>query len=408
MVMVQRSYPLGSGQIHRTIYIYIENNLSVDTSIHWHGQRVVNAVDGVPGLTQAPIKPGETFHQTISFPDPGTYWYHPHLDSQEAVGRGLISPLIIEEEEPIAVDHDLTALVSRHIVGANGKVLSDFGEVFPSRWPKGTKNTWFINGRKLMEGTARAGETVRLRIINGSTMWPFFTELPDFEVFVAAIDGHPLSSPIPLPRSYALWPGQRYDLLFTVPDCSFSLDTGVGFSLLNMHVIGKVDAPRPLPRLPTNPIAPIDLQNAKTIPLKITRREQSGFEKARAAVMTKMGKQDNTGMDWFFNGATLTEASLCSGGAAPLFHARKGQTVRIKMENTRINVHPMHLHGHSCFTISPNGEVIDYGAVRDTVNLLGNSKIEIAFVADNPGRWMLHCHDLRHQAQGMMGYFAVV
>jgi FtsP/CotA-like multicopper oxidase with cupredoxin domain len=88
--------------------VAVENRLAEETTVHWHGLRVPNAMDGVPHLTQRPIAPGETFVYTFNAPDAGTYWYHPHQRSFEQVGRGLYGPLIVEEREPLQVDRDLT------------------------------------------------------------------------------------------------------------------------------------------------------------------------------------------------------------------------------------------------------------------------------------------------------------
>ena len=86
--------------------IIVENQLSQDTTVHWHGIRLPNAMDGVPGLTQPPIKPGESFVYEFTPPDAGTFWYHSHVNSLEQLGRGLAGVLIVGEREPVAVDRD--------------------------------------------------------------------------------------------------------------------------------------------------------------------------------------------------------------------------------------------------------------------------------------------------------------
>jgi len=91
----------------------LTNTLDKPTSVHWHGIRLENAMDGVPGLTQDPIEPGESFDYSFVAPDAGTYWYHSHLKSWEQVARGLYGPLIVEEIMP--VDVDSTVCLSRMI-----------------------------------------------------------------------------------------------------------------------------------------------------------------------------------------------------------------------------------------------------------------------------------------------------
>ncbi len=89
------------------VRITVSNKLSEDTTVHWHGIRLPNAMDGVPGLTQKPIRPGESFVYEFTPPDAGTFWYHPHADTLQQLGRGLAGALIVQEPERAAVDRDL-------------------------------------------------------------------------------------------------------------------------------------------------------------------------------------------------------------------------------------------------------------------------------------------------------------
>ena len=389
--------------------VVIDNQLPVDTSIHWHGQRVENAMDGVPGLTQDPIAPGETLRQLVSFPDPGTYWYHPHLESHEAVGRGLISPLIIEEEVPVAVDHDLTALVSRHWIASDGSIAPNFNDRYAVTFNQSASAHWFVNGAPPRGQRAMAGDIVRLRLVNGAAMSPMTVKRPKADVVIAAIDGHPLASPLPFDDELLFHPGQRYDLLFVMPPRDLVVETDAGDPLVMLSHQGSAPGPqKSLPILPKNPIATPVLEEAKTVSLTIGRRAPTFGQRLRARWNSLQGTLDLRGYEWLVNGDSLTETALCTGDAAPLFFVRKGQTVILRWENLSVNDHPIHIHGHSCFTLNEVGGIGDHGAVRDTVILPGNSSVQMAFVADNPGRWMIHCHDLRHQVMGFMGYFAVV
>lgn len=98
------------------VRIIVENGLDQDTTVHWHGIRLPNAMDGVPGLTQPPIRPGESFVYEFTPPDAGTFWYHPHTNSLEQLGRGLAGALIVEEGEPVLVDRELLwVLVSIYV-----------------------------------------------------------------------------------------------------------------------------------------------------------------------------------------------------------------------------------------------------------------------------------------------------
>ena len=79
------------------VRVEVANQLGVPTTVHWHGVRLPNAMDGVPHLTQAPIEPGQRFLYEFDALDAGTYWYHSHFQSSEQLDRGLYGTLIVEE-----------------------------------------------------------------------------------------------------------------------------------------------------------------------------------------------------------------------------------------------------------------------------------------------------------------------
>ena len=144
--------------------ISVENRLAEETTVHWHGLRVPNAMDGVPHLTQRPIAPGEAFVYEFDVPDAGTYWYHPHQRSFEQVGRGLYGPLIVEEREPIRVDRDVTWVLDDWRLLQNAQISDDFGNFMDSSHNGRVGNTVTVNGRILESFAVRAGERVRLRL----------------------------------------------------------------------------------------------------------------------------------------------------------------------------------------------------------------------------------------------------
>ncbi|HEX9837540.1 MAG TPA: multicopper oxidase domain-containing protein, partial [Alphaproteobacteria bacterium] len=109
--------------------VIVEKRLEEETTVHWHGLRVPNAMDGVPHLTQKPIAPGESFVYEFDAPDAGTYWYHPHVRSFEQVGRGLYGPLIVEEFEPIRIDRDVTWVIDDWRLRSNAQISGGFGNM---------------------------------------------------------------------------------------------------------------------------------------------------------------------------------------------------------------------------------------------------------------------------------------
>ena len=109
------------------VSVSFENGSGQRSAIHWHGIHLDSAMDGVPGLTQAAVEPGETFRYAFDVPHAGTYWYHAHHRSWEQVARGLYGPLIVEEPDPPAVDHDITVVLDDWRLERSGELHESFG-----------------------------------------------------------------------------------------------------------------------------------------------------------------------------------------------------------------------------------------------------------------------------------------
>ena len=144
--------------------IEVENALGVDTTVHWHGVRLPNAMDGVPNLTQPPIAAnGGRFTYDFALPDAGTFWYHPHLGAAEQVARGLYGALIVEERDPPAVDRDLAWVLSDWRLDREARMRSDFGNFMDASHAGRIGNTVTVNGALGESFAVRAGERIRLR-----------------------------------------------------------------------------------------------------------------------------------------------------------------------------------------------------------------------------------------------------
>jgi FtsP/CotA-like multicopper oxidase with cupredoxin domain len=194
--------------------IAVENQLAEETTVHWHGLRVPNPMDGVPHLTQQPIEPGETFVYEFDVPDAGTYWYHPHQRSFEQVGRGLSGPLIVEEREPIQVDRDVTWVLEDWRLLRDAQISNDFGNMMDTGMSGRVGNTVTLNGRIPDIFSVRAGERLRLRVINVANARIFALEFQDHRPVVIALDGQPVPPHEPAGGRVILGPAMRADLVF--------------------------------------------------------------------------------------------------------------------------------------------------------------------------------------------------
>jgi FtsP/CotA-like multicopper oxidase with cupredoxin domain len=396
------------------VQITVENRLDEETTVHWHGLRVPNPMDGVPHLTQQPIAPGETFVYEFDVPDAGTYWYHPHQRSYEQVGRGLYGPLIVEEREPIQVDRDVTWVLDDWRLLPDAQISDDFGNFMDSSHTGRVGNTVTVNGHIPETFPARAGERVRLRLINAANARIFGLELQGHRPIVIALDGQPVEPHEPAGARVVLAPAMRADLIidmsgapgdrFTVADTFYR---GLEYRLLDLTYSDE-------PPLRTHPLdAPLRLA-ANTMPepeIRAAERHEISFGGGMMGGMTMammdgrrtdMRAMMQRGMAWAINGV------VASGHVMhPFLTLQRGRSYVLAMRNDTAWHHPMHLHGHAFRVTAREGQPTRYREWQDTVLMAPRERVEIAFVADNPGMWMFHCHILEHQAAGMMGVIRV-
>jgi FtsP/CotA-like multicopper oxidase with cupredoxin domain len=390
------------------VRVRLINRLEEPTSIHWHGVRIANAMDGVSGLTQRAVEPGETFEYDFVAPDAGTYWYHAHNRSWNQVARGLYGPLIVDEDEPpFDREHDLTLVIDDWRLDRNGVLdTASFGSLMD--WSHGGRlGNWLtVNGQGLPRFDLNAGEAYRLRLINAANARILEIDPARFSAKILAYDGQALPELIKLDYAPLLvGPAQRVDLL-VVPIRDFALEEVSGdqpFAFASFAVRGHKAAETPALAQYPNVIPEPDLANARTIALDMRGGAMSGpldiiFEGRK---LTGQEFQETRQL-WSFNGV----ANLAQ---EPLFRAKHGETIIIKTVNNTVFAHAMHVHGHHFRVIERSGSQIDEGRPwRDTFLVGPDQTTKIAFVADNPGRWLLHCHMLEHAAAGMNTWFEVV
>ena len=158
--------PVFRVQVGERLRVRFTNRLPEDTTVHWHGVRVPNAMDGAPGVTQAPVRPGETFVYEFVLKDAGTFWFHPHLRSSEQVERGLYGVLVVEDEKPPPYARDAIWLIDDWRLGADGQIDPRFNTLadlmHDGRWG----NVTTVNGRVRERLEVRPGERFRLRLLN--------------------------------------------------------------------------------------------------------------------------------------------------------------------------------------------------------------------------------------------------
>lgn len=380
------------------------NGLPQASTIHWHGIRIANAMDGVPGLTQPTVPSGGEFLYDFVAPDAGTYWYHPHDRTWEQMARGLYGALIVEEAAPPDVDRDEALLIDDWRLTADGAIDESFGAMMD--WSHaGRLGNWVtVNGDGALTLPARRYERWRLRLANTANARVFSLGLQGLEGWTVALDGQPLAAPEPAGR-LELAPAQRADLIVDVTADSeaflVSVESDGGYAAVTFAVDGaarpaRLPAPPPLPPGAVPPLG--DLDTARRTTLRMEGGAMGGL--AGATVDGRyLGMRDlvGRGMAWALNG-------IAGRPAAPLLTASVGETVRLAMVNDTAWPHAMHLHGHHVRRLGADGTP---GPLRDTLLVARGETAEVAFVADNPGKWLLHCHMLEHAAAGMTTWLEV-
>lgn len=397
--------------------VLVENRLPHETTVHWHGIRVPNAMDGVPHLTQKPIAPGESFLYEFDCQDAGTFWYHPHVRSFEQVERGLAGVLVVEETDPLTVDRDVVWLLDDWRLTRDAQIVDDFGNMMDVSHAGRLGNTVTINGRVPEQFVIRAGERIRLRLVNAANARIFALEFSGHKPIVVALDGQAVDPHEPPEGRIILGPAQRADIVL---DCSGG--PGESRPVLDrfyarqqyrlVDLVYAADAPlRMSPpdhslKLGPNPLSEPNLGSAVRHAVefgggmmdpKMMRAMRDGN---RSGMMGGMMDQMRRGMVWTINGVSVPGGEHTHD---PVLSLKRGQTYILDMLNDTAWWHPMHLHGHVFRVFSRNGQQTQRREWLDTVLMAPMERVEIAFVADNPGDWMFHCHILEHQQGGMMG-----
>ena len=426
---------LRAGEVLRA---QVRNQLPDPLTIHWHGIALRNDMDGVPGVTQESIEPGAEFVYEFTAPDPGTYFYHPHTGTQ--LDRGLYAPLIVEEPAaPAEYDEDFTVMLDDWIDGTGqtpDDVLArlrsgvnqmeepaedDMGGMDMDMSGTGMGGTaapgmdmdessgegplgddtgdveypvYVINGRtptSPAEFAVAPGDRVRLRLVNAGSDTPFRVAVGGSQLTVIATDGFPVD-PVTV-DTLLLGMGERYDVLVTVPGSGavplVAAAEGKDAQALAVLRSGPGDSPAP-------DVSPAELGGQLLTLADLQATPEAALPPAtpdrtyRAALTGDMASYG-----W---GIAASEEG---GTTLPV---RQGERVRLVIENQTMMWHPIHLHGQTFQVATGDG----VGPRKDTVIVPAMGTVTVDLVADNPGQWALHCHNISHAEAGMMTVLSYV
>ena len=438
-----------------TLVAELSNQLpnKTTTSIHWHGIAMRNDMDGVPPTTQSAVRAGSTFTYRFITDAPGTYFFHPHVGVQ--LDRGLYAPLIVEDpREPLSYDDEWVVLLDDWVDGITGtpdEVFAEVGQGMGGMDTGGSSSSsgmeghdmhdmggmemgdsvspsasaspdsdgmsmkfmlmgaesdllggdagdvkyphHLINGRVATDPdvyTGKPGKKVRLRIINAGGDTAYRVALGNHKLTITHTDGFPVQHQEV--DALLVGMGERYDVLVTLGDGVFPLvakaegKNANGFALVRT---GSGSAPKPTVR-------PKELDGMIMTAAQLRADDDVRLKSAKSDVTHQLeltGGMDK--YDWAINGEPF---DMDSPEANPIM-IEEGQRVRLDFFNDTDMWHPMHLHGHTY-------QIGTSGPRKDTAIVLPKKKLSVFFDADNPGQWMLHCHNAYHGEAGMMANVA--
>lgn len=397
-----------------TLRVELTNQLPSPTTVHWHGLALRNDMDGAE-VTQRPVDPGSTFTYEFVVPDAGTHWLHPHVGMQ--LDRGLYAPLIVEaRDEPGGYDHDWVVVLDDWLDGVSttpddqlrklqsggmGHNMPGMDHDMPGMSMQMPSSDllggdagdvvypyYLLNGRTARAPrvfTAKPGQKARIRLINAGADTAFRVALGGHRLSVTHTDGFPVR-PVDT-DALLIGMGERYDLVVTLQDGVFPLVA---------QAEGKKGQALAVVRTGAGRTPAADVRVAE---LDRGILQASGLDAAsevfladqtpdRTHTLTLGG--DMMSYRWTINGRLYDPADFLP--------VRQGERVRLRFVNDTMMFHPMHLHGHTFQARWANGR----GSRKDTVIVKPKETVTADFVADNPGQWMIHCHNAYHQGSAMM------
>ena len=422
----EQPFPVFRMRVGDPLRVTLVNNLSEHTTIHWHGMRAPNGMDGVPYVTQMPVLPGERFDYAFTPPDTGFFFFHPHCNTAEQFGRGLVGILIVEGDEVRPFDDDVVCVLHDWRLAEDGGFLPFVTDDAARAGTFGTMRT--ANNRISPEIDVPAGADIRFRLVNLDATRTGMIGVEGTESWVIAIDGNAVT-PFVL-DTWRLGTAMRLELALRTPA------EGGRVRLIDYFATDPVTLATLVPRatratrgeplrrgasgiftptpLKSSGFPEPDLANGQfrsltlgTSPAPSTYRDLPPIVLPDGRIIDLLDTLcANPQTFWAIDGKAWPEEGH-RDTPTPLMRFSRGQTAIIEFVNTSRQAHPMHLHGHT-FKVLSCSRLARPVHWADTVLVMPDERVRIAFVADNPGNWMIHCHILEHQDTGMMAWFEVV
>lgn len=382
-------------KLGETLRVRFTNKLPQPTTIHWHGVRVPNAMDGVPNVTQPPVEPGGTFVYEFTPKDAGMFWFHPHLRSSEQVERGLYGVLIVEDRQPPPYTREVVWVLDDWLLDATGKIYDKFNTrhdlAMDGRWG----NAITINGRTQTILKVQPGERIRLRMLNSANGRVFRPDFGDLDATIVAVDGLYLREPIPV-ATFEMTPGNRLDI-----DIAFDRSTASPPELWDRFYPQR---PNKLATFAIDGDVVATPQFASPAAAHVPHWLDGLSIPVTHSYQLDARRGGPYGIEWTIDGIAMDSDHHHHD---PTVTLKQGAFAHLQFVNHSARIHPIHLHGTFFRLLARNGQPVDEPFFRDVVLVHARETIDIGLVPSELGTWMMHCHILEHAEAGMMTTFAV-
>ena len=385
------------------VQVKLKNELDVPVTIHWHGVLLPNKMDGIPGLTQDAVQPGESFTYEFIANDAGTYWYHSHQQSSIQVDKGLYGSLVIEEKEK-EYERDEVFILDEWAVDQEKEDLSNMGGMMMGAMSgdgeadtKQMYDTFTVNGKAgsaIKPLTMEAGEKVRLRFVNAGYQAHRLV-FPEGSMRVIATDAEKVVSEDNHSNVLEIAPGERVDVEFTKPDQE-TVFIGQEQDLEHAEdmMIPVVSEENQRPDQEASLASEVGVANGISYGSEKRIFDETPEPDVSYNMDLSMGMSMGEGMSFQINDKSFPDT--------PPIKVEEGDIVKVTLRNNGRMNHPMHLHGHRFQVNSKNGKEFEEPIVKDLIHVKPGEEYVIYFKADNVGEWLFHCHDNNHAARGMV------
>jgi FtsP/CotA-like multicopper oxidase with cupredoxin domain len=434
--------PLIEAEQGATVHVRVRNGTPLASGIHWHGIRLDQASDGVPGVTQPATESGEEFLYRLRLPDEGTFWYHPHAREDVMQDLGLAGNLRVHPREGASyapVDREEVLILDDLLTGPEGPV--PYGRDAPVHALMGRfGNVLLVNGRDDWTMEVQAQEIVRFHLTNAASTRTFNLSFGELPMKLVASDGGKLPSETWV-ESVVLAPAERWVVEVRFPSAGTvplenrvqAIDPVGARFLAEVQALGSV-------RVAADPVPGerSDFSTLRSAPAAHSEIDALLREHALRAPDRTLVLGLRTGtlpfpldpllrwegvyrppvewagtmpeMDWLATGISvewlLQDADTDARNMDIAWRFKVGDRVKLRIVNDRDVVHAMqhsiHLHGQRFVVLAVDGEANTHPAWKDTVLVPTGSVVDVLVQLDNPGPWMLHCHIAEHLETGMM------